>query len=162
MVNKVQIDSKIGSKTVLFIFLSLGFIWSKSAYGKIISGNFADTLGVLLTKNAQNNPYLWYQEFLKNVAIPNSVLFGQLTLWGEALTAISIIGGALYLLIKNSSSKVAYFLLTGGLIGGLFLNINFWLAFSWTSPANDSLNLLMIMVELIGVVSLVKTHKTLT
>lgn len=145
----------------LSVLLLVGLIWARSSLGKIIGGKFAESLGSVLTKNAQSNPFPVYKQFLESFAIPNSQIFGQLTMWGEFLTAVSITGGSLYLLFKNPNHRLAYIVLIAGLVGGIFLNINFWFAFSWTSPANDSLNLLMIFIQLIGVVTLVKMLKVL-
>lgn len=134
----------------LLINLTLGLVWARSSWGKFTGGKFVDSLGITLTKAAEHNPYYWYKSFLQNFAIPNSVIFGQMVLWGEFLVAVTIIFSSVYLLKKQN--KFAYFILILGLIGGFFLNLNFWLAFAWTSPATDSLNLLMGAIELIGVV----------
>lgn len=140
-------------KALFFIFLVIGSVWARSGYGKLNSGNFAENLGLMLTKNAQSNPFPLYKDFLHAIAIPNSVIFGQLTMWGELLTALAIVGSVLYLLRTDSPQKFAYWILGAGLTVGLFLNLNFWFAFSWTSPANDSLNLLMGLIELIGIIT---------
>lgn len=142
-------------KGLLIIFLAVGFIWARSSYGKISGGEFVSSLGKTLTKNVQTNPYSFYADFLQVVAIPNSEIFAQMTMWGEFLTAVSIIGGALYLLLKNPKEKLAFYVLIAGLVGGFFLNINFWFAFSWTSPSAGSLNLLMMLIQFIGAVTLI-------
>ena len=144
---------------LLTIFLAIGFIWARSSWGKISGGEFANNLGSILTKNAQTNPFSFYVDFLNAVAIPNSYLFGLMTMWGEFLTATAIIGGALYLLFKNSQEKLAFYALIAGLIGGTFLNINFWFAFSSGSASADSLNLLMIFIQAIGAITLVRFLK---
>lgn len=135
--------------SLLLIILTIGLIWSKSSLGKISSGNFADNLDKTLVKSAQNNPYPFYKDFLQSVVIPNSYLFGQMIVWGEALVALAITLSSVYLL-KRPQEKLAKLVLIAGLLGGIFLNVNFWLGFSSTNPAVDSLNLLMMAVELIG------------
>lgn len=146
-------------KALLSIFLVIGIIWVRSGYGKFASGNFAENLGNILAKNTQSNPFPFYKEFLDNVAIPNSYLFGQLTMWGEILTALAIIVGSINLLFFRKYLLISVWVLSLGLLGGVFLNLNFWFAFSWTSPANDSLNTLMLGIELIGFVYALKLLK---
>lgn len=153
-------SSNIFFNGLLIVFLAIGFIWAKSSYGKISGGEFAANLGSVLAKNAQTNPYPFYVDFLQAVAIPNSEAFGFMTMWGEFLTAVAIIGGCLYLLFKNPQGKLAFYALIAGLIGGVFLNMNFWLAFSATSASADSLNLLMILIQLIGAITLIKFVKS--
>lgn len=143
-------------KYLFCILFCIGLIWLRSSYGKMATGNFADNLGNVLTKTFQNNPYLPYKSFLQNFAIPNSQLFGQLVLWGEFATAVSICLSSLYLLLKNPNERMALLSLTAGLAGGVFLNINFWLAFSPNNPGTDNLNLLMIAIQVIGIYYLLK------
>ncbi len=134
----------------LLIILSIGLLWARSNYEKFIGGKFVDSLGTTLTKAAEHNPYSWYKSFLQIVAIPNSVIFGQMVLWGEFLVAVAIIFPSIYLLRKQN--RFVYTILILGLIGGFFLNLNFWLGFGWTSPSTDNLNLLMGAIELTGAV----------
>ncbi|MCL5784924.1 MAG: hypothetical protein M1142_06260 [Patescibacteria group bacterium] len=134
---------------LLLIFLFDGLIWLKSSIGKFQSGNFADSLGGTLAKFASNNPYPWYKSFLQNVAIPNSKIFGLFTQWGEFFSAISIILASIFLLL-GTKNKVVLVLLFLGLLGGMFLNAIFWLASGWTSASTDSLNLLMFVIQTIG------------
>lgn len=149
--------------TLLKSFYSItfvtGLVWAKSSFGKLESGDFAENLGAILNKSAQNNPYFFYKDFLQTFAIPNSFAFGQMVMWGEILVAISIISSSLYLLFKNSSEKKAKTLLAVGLFGGAFLNINFWLAFSSNNTSADILNLYMIVIELIAGIYLIKELK---
>lgn len=146
-------------KPLLAILLSVGLIWLRSSLGKFTSDNFVSGLGGTLSKVVDKNPHPWFQQFLTSIAIPNSQLFGSLVLWGELLTAITIILGSAMLLIKLGTNKLASLMLIAGLAGGLFLNITFWLAFGYTSPSTDSLNLLMALVEIIGIFSLRRAIK---
>ena len=146
---------KFYSKGFFGIYLIIGLVWLRSSFEKISSGQFASSLGGILLKVADKNPYPWYKSFLLHTAIPNAQLFGLLTMWGEFLTAVSIILGS-YLALSKSKLKVAPFILLAGLIGGMFLNLTFWLGFGYTSPSADSLNILMFLIELIGVTVLIK------
>jgi len=149
----------MGFKPLLWILLSVGLLWSKSSYGKLTGGTFVSGLDQTLSKVVDKNPYPFFKQFLTDVAIPNSVLFGNLTLWGEVLAAISITLGAILLLFKPSVNKLVYLAVIGGLAGGLVLNVVFWFGFGWTSPSTDSLNLLMAVVEIIGIFFLLKQFR---
>ena len=130
----------------MLILLSVGLLWLRSSYGKFTSGTFVSGLGGTLTKVLDKNPYSWFKEFLSTVAIPNSQLFGNLVLWGELLSAVAITAGAVLMSL----------VLIAGLTGGLLLNIVFWLGFGHTSPSTDSINLLMAVVQIIGIVFILK------
>lgn len=140
----------------LLILLAIGLLWLKSSYGKITGGTFVDGLGKTLTMFASKNPHPWYKDFLTNVAIPNSTIFGLLTMWGELLAALAICGGVI-LLIVNSGSKLPKVILALGLVGGTLLNVIFWLAAGWTSASTDSLNLLMAIVQAIAAFAVAKS-----
>lgn len=146
----------MGLRPLLWVLLSLGLLWSKSSYGKFSSGTFVSNLGQTLTKAAANNPYPWFKQFLTDVAIPNSQLFGQLVLWGELLSAIAITGGSLILLFNPNVDKLVILGLLAGLTGALLLNVVFWFGFGYTSPSTDSVNLLMAAIEVIGIVVLLR------
>lgn len=140
----------------MFILLSVGLLWLKSSYGKFSSGTFVSSLAGTLTKVADKNPYPWFKQFLTTVAIPNSQIFGLLTLWGEFLIAVAITVGVLLLLLKPKTNKLANLMLVAGLLGGVFLNVVFWLGFGYTSPSTDSINLLMGVVQIIGIFFVLK------
>lgn len=146
-------------KAFVTILLFVGIIFLRSSLEKISQGQFVNSLGKILTGVAQKNPYPFYKNFLYSVAIPNSQLFGQLTMWGEFLSGVAITLGSLHLLFSIRKHHLAYLILVAGLIGGLFLNINFYLGFGYTSPSSDSLNLLMIFIELVGIITLFSGRK---
>src|SRR3989344_5062129 len=138
-------------RPLLFVLLSLGLLWVRSSYGKFTGGTFVSGLGQTLSKVSANNPYPWFKGFLASVAIPNSQLFGMLVLWGEALSAVAITIGSIILLLNPHPNKLVVLGLIAGLVGGLLLNIVFWLGFGSTSPSTDSVNLLMAAIEVIGI-----------
>lgn len=142
-------------KGFLAIDLILGLTWLRSSWGKITGGKFVDSLGNLLSQMSQNNPYPLFKSFLQTVAIPNSKLFGMLTMWGEFLTALLITFASLYLLFFKADHRLGLIALILGLLGGMFLNAIFWLGFGYSNVSTDSLNILMFLVELVGVVVLV-------
>lgn len=148
------------NRYLILLILVNGFLWLRSSLGKFPPEKFINNLGGTLQKFASNNPYSWYKEFLQNVAIPNSQTFGFLTFWGEFLVAISLVLGALYLLLNPKGIKLVRPILISGLLGSMFLNLIFWLAAGWTSPSTDSLNLLMLIAGLIGLVYILKLAKS--
>lgn len=142
----------LSNKYLLFIIGVIGFIFLRSSWGKITGGQFVNTLGGTLEKIISKNPYPLVQSFLKDVAIPNSTLFGLLTMWGEFLVAIALIFTTVYLTFNSKRSWLMTMLLMIGLVGGMFLTATFWLAFGYSSSSTDGLNLLMFFVELTGLV----------
>ncbi len=153
--------NKKEDRGLLLIILAIGLIWARSNFPKMTEGKFVNNLGATLKKSAEQNNNLWYKEFLQNFAIPNANIFANLVMWGELLVAISLIFASLYLLIKGSNRLVQVVLLLG-LLGGAFLNINFWLAFGYTSASTDNLNLLMAIIEIIGVVVFISHSKNIS
>lgn len=137
-------------KPYLLMLLSVGFIWLRSSVGKFTGGTFVDTLAGTLGKFASNNPYAWYKNYLQIVAIPNAKTIGMVIMWSEFLAAISITGAILYLLFGSEKNKIAQIILLIGLIGGMILNANFWLAAGWMSPSTESVNLLMFLIQGVG------------
>lgn len=139
----------MAKKFLLLILLADGLIWLRSSYGKFSAGTFVETLGKTLEKFASQDPYSWYKGLLQDVAIPNAPVVGTVILWGELLVALAIVVGAVLLWGKRAGARAKWILLAG-LLGGAVLNLLFWLAAGWTSPSTDSLNLLMMVVELVG------------
>ncbi|HBQ50845.1 hypothetical protein A3B42_01510 [Candidatus Daviesbacteria bacterium RIFCSPLOWO2_01_FULL_38_10] len=142
----------LSNKYLLFILGVVGFIYLKSSWGKIMGGEFVNNLGGTLGKFAAKNPYPWMQNFLQNVAIPNSNIFGLLTMWGEFLSALAILVSVFCLVFSSQKSKLFILLLLAGCFVGLFLNLIFYFAAGWTSSSTESLNLLMFVIELAGLV----------
>lgn len=147
------------SKIFLWVLLAIDFIWLRSSYGKFTGGTFVQNLGKTLEKFASENPYPWFKGFLQDTAIPNSEIFGSLTMYGEVFAAVSILIVTLYYLTNQKNSSLLNLLLLLGLLTGAFLNGIFWLASGWTSPSTDGLNLLMFVIQVIGIIYLVKSKK---
>lgn len=137
-------------KHILVILLSVGLIFLRSGYEKFSGGIFVNSLEAILAKTAEKSPYSLFRDFLTTVVIPNSHIFGSLVMWGELLSGIAITFGSVMLLFRPQVNRLVKWVLISGLAGGLFLNINFWLGFGYTSPSADSLNLLMIIIEVVG------------
>lgn len=152
--------SNSSNKPLLYIILALGLLWVKASYGKFASGNFVSELSETLSKAQPKNPYPFFKDFLADFAIPNSQIFGSLVLYGELLVAISLIFASSFLIFTNRANRLVMFLLIAGLLGGLFLNINFWLGFGYTNSSTDSLNLLMAAIEITGIFYVISCRST--
>jgi uncharacterized membrane protein YphA (DoxX/SURF4 family) len=88
----------------------------------------------LVAKQAAENPILWYKAFLEQTVLPHSVLFAQLTAWGEALVGLSLTFGSVAGL---------------GALGGLFLSLNYGLATWHMSPASQGFHYMLVSVTLV-------------
>lgn len=141
---------------LLVIILAVGIMWLRSSFAKFTTGTFINTLGATLTKAAEKNPYPWFKQFLNSVAVPNSQIFGFLVQYGELFSALAITVGAILSLVNPHPSRWVTLVLAFGLAGGAFLNLTFWLGFGYTSVSTDSLNLLMLVVQVIALVVTLK------
>lgn len=141
------------NKYLFFILGVLGALFLKSSWGKIMTGGeFAGGLDATLEKFASKNPYPWVQMFLKDVAIPNSQVFGFLIMWGELLVGISLVGACILAFLGKSKSLPVAMLLIAGCSGSVFLNTVFYFAAGWMSPSTESVNLLMAATAATGLV----------
>lgn len=137
---------KLRSHDYLYLIqVILGFIWIKSAIPKVLTNNFVEALPKTLAYFASKNPVGWYKYFLETFAIPNATIFAELSRWGELYAGMVLFISAL-MLLKNPQ-KILHLITITGLLTGLFLNFNFGLASFWTSPANETVNLLMFLVQ---------------
>lgn len=86
-----------------------------------VEPRWIETMPNILAKQIADNPILWYKSFLENTVVPNSVLFAQLTAWGEVLVGLSLVTGCFAGL---------------GALGGLWLTVNYGLASAHLSSAS--------------------------
>lgn len=133
----------------------LGLVWLRSGWEKLSGGKFVDSLAGTLQKFAAGNPYPWFKDFLINTALPNAHLLGLLVQYGEFLGGMVLAVGSLTLLLgkKNRTIKL---LMLFSLLGLVLLNGIFWLATGYTSPSTDDVNLIMFLIEVIGLLTLLK------
>lgn len=83
----------------------------------------------IVARQAAENPFPWYKEFLEQTVLTHAPLFGQLTAWGEALVGISLVFG----------------LLAGlGALGGLLLSLSYGFAAQHLSGASFGLHYLLV------------------
>lgn len=150
---------KNSNKYLYLVFAVIGYIFLKSGFEKITAGKFVGGLGATLTKFAKDNPYPPVKAFLENMAVPNSVVFGLLTQWGEFLTGINLLGLSFWMLFSPKTGNKYVKLMVLGFATGLLLNVTFWLAAGYTSSSTGSLNLVMGAVNLIGLVFVLNESK---
>ena len=136
-----------------------GLVFLRSGLTKITEGKFPGMLEGILKKFASENPYPFYKSFLENTVIPNAKSVGNFVMFAEAFVAFSIILSVIYLLTQKQKNRIIELLLIAGLILGIFLNTNFWLAASWTGQSTDGLNAVMIFSQAIGLIFLIKSFK---
>lgn len=145
---------------VFFNLAVVGFIFARSSIGKITGGEFISGLGGTLQKFASENPYLWFKGFLEVVAIPNSQVFGILTMWGEFFAGFGVLVSLVCLYFLGSKNKLFVYLLGTGLLVGAFLSATFYFAAGWMSPSTDGLNLLMCLIQLAGLAYVFKLNRS--
>ncbi|MBI2595525.1 hypothetical protein HYW46_02190 [Candidatus Daviesbacteria bacterium] len=138
------------NKSLILILFVVDYIWLKSSFGKLTEGKFVGSLAPTLTKFASNNPYPPVKDFLQNIAIPNSQTFAYLTMWGETFVTVALLVSALFLFFSTKVNKLMLLLLVPALFVGMLLNLVFWLSSGWVSSAADGLNMLMFVVEVVG------------
>lgn len=138
---------------VLRILVGLWFVkalWSKMDL--VLLGGFLPFLGVeqrwvetmpaIVARQALENPLPWFKAFLEQTVLTHSVLFAQLTAWGEVLTGLSLTLGCFAGL---------------GSLGALFLSLNYGLASAHLSPA--SLGFHYMLVVTLGVLFLARSGR---
>ena len=115
----------------------LAYQWLSAGWEKIHGGQFVVNIGKSLSRFENGNPHEWYVGSLLEIAKEYPDTFGMLVQWGELLTGIGLLGAlALYTFSKQQSSKnVARFIGMAALLGGAFMNLNFYFAAGWTSPS---------------------------
>ncbi len=133
---KIGNFEKLRTAKDLSIWLTMGrvftgLVWLNAGLEKLTTPNFRirGAVGYFASKN----PYPWYATFLKGTVLTNADLWTTLVIAGEILVGLSLIFG----LFTNLG---AFF--------GFFLSLNFFLAAGWTGPSTYSLNLNMLLVQL--------------
>lgn len=122
----------------------LGYQWISSGWEKVTGpGWVGNTAGVGITgflkgaiaKTGGAHPAVqgWYGSFVKNVALPNAIVFSYMIAFGELLVGISLILGALTVV---------------GLIAGAFMNLNYMLA--GTTSTNPNMYTIAFLLLLVG------------
>ncbi len=141
---------------VLFsLQIILAYEWLSGGWGKIYGGQFVPNIGKSLARFETGNPHEWYVSSLLSSAKNYPTVFGLLVQWGELLAGIGLLAAlALYVFSKRRSSKCfARYVTVAALLGGMFMNLNFYFAAGWTSSSTGGLNALLFWVQAVLLVA---------
>jgi thiosulfate dehydrogenase (quinone) large subunit len=96
-----------------------------------VEQRWLDVMPTIVARQAAGNPVLWYRDFLQHTVLAHSVMFADLTAWGETLVGISLVFG----------------LMSGlGALGGLLLSASYGLASQHLSPASFGFHYVLVVV----------------
>ena len=120
------------------IRITIGALWIKSGVQKVMDGEFTEkiegTIAYLLSGDVPG----WFLTLFETYITPNAATWAQIVQWGEiVIGALLIIG-----LFVNLAA-----------LGGVFLNSTFFFLASWSSPSTWSLNLLLIIIQMVILLS---------
>lgn len=129
---------KTASLWIVLIRFAIGIEWFMSGLGKLRNPANVSGMAGTLTYFASGNQNAWYVNLTNNLFIPNAEVFAWLVSLGELLVGITLILG----IFINFSALVS-----------VFLNLNFYFAAGWISPAIKTVNWIMMILALILVLS---------
>jgi uncharacterized membrane protein YphA (DoxX/SURF4 family) len=96
-----------------------------------VSERWINVMPTIVTKQASENPILWYKGFLENTVLTHPNLFAHLTAWGETAVGIGLTLG----LLTGLSS-----------ILGAILVFNYGLATQWMSPGQQGFHYILFVL----------------
>jgi uncharacterized membrane protein YphA (DoxX/SURF4 family) len=96
-----------------------------------VSDRWLTVMPNIVTRQASENPILWYKSFLEGTVLTHPALFAQLTAWGETAVGIGLTLG----LLTGIASLV-----------GLLLVTNYGLATQWMSPGQQGFHLVLFVL----------------
>lgn len=137
----------------------LAYEWLSAGWEKVQGGQFVPNIGKSLARFENGNPHEWYVSSVLGLAKSHPAAFGMLVQWGELLAGVGLVVAlALYTFSTQPSFKdAARFIAVAALLGGAFMNLNFYFAAGWTSPSTGGLNALMFWVHVVLVVAWIVT-----
>lgn len=125
-----------------FLRIVVGLYFAKAVYtklGLVMAGGVLPLPGAnqrwisvmpnIVTKQASENPILFYKHFLENTVLAHSELFAHLTALAEAIVGVGLTLG----LLTGVASLV-----------GLVLAVNYGLATQWMSPGQQGFHLVLV------------------
>lgn len=129
----------------------LAYEWMSAGVSKIYKAQFVPTIGKTFLRFEDGNPHEWYVHSLLSIAKKYPTILGMLVQWGELLVGIGLMSAViLYGLGNRPSLKgAARIIALLSLIGGLFMNLNFYFAAGWSNASTGGLNVLMFWTEAI-------------
>jgi uncharacterized membrane protein YphA (DoxX/SURF4 family) len=97
----------------------------------VVSERWITVMPNIVTRQASENPLLFYKHFLEGTVLTHPALFAQMTAWGETVVGIGLTLG----LLTGMASLV-----------GMFLVINYGLATQWMSPGQQGFHLILLVL----------------
>jgi thiosulfate dehydrogenase (quinone) large subunit len=133
----VILQGILARAALVLLRIYLGVIFLVASLPKLRHDFTPDLVGFLqLVALQKGHPF--YQEFIRDVVLPNAATFATLILWGELLAGVSLILGAL----TRLSAVVT-----------LLLALNYMFAkgaWFWTPSSNDAAFVIISLALLIG------------
>ena len=124
-----------------FLRIVVGLYFAKAVYTKLglvmvggvlplpgASERWIHTMPTIVSKQASENPIVFYKHFLEGTVLTHPELFAHLTAWGETIAGIGLTLG----LMTGVASLV-----------GLVLVTNYGLATQWMSPGQQGFHLVL-------------------
>lgn len=129
----------------------LAYEWISGGVGKMYGGRFISAMGSTLGRFENGNPHDWYVGSVLRIAKSSPETFGQLVQWGELLAGVGLVAALLAygLSTRPQWKDMARYAAILSLLGGAFMNGNFYFAAGWTSPSTGGLNAFMSMVQVV-------------
>jgi hypothetical protein len=127
----------------------MAFEWLHSAGGKWLNAGFISNIDKSLAGYADKTPYPQYAQFLTDYAVPNARVFGEMIRIGEYMVGIALVLGGLYFLTRGRIPVWAVWAIMAALLGGVLMNLNFFMAAGATSPSTWGVNVIMGLVQMI-------------
>ena len=126
--------------------------------GKIYGGQFVSNIGKTFSRFENGNPHEWYVGSVLHLAKSFPELFGRLVQWGELLVGIGLVVALLTygLSTQPQWKNPARYAAILSLLGGVFMNANFYYAAGWTSPSTEGLNMAMFWMQVVLILFWVK------
>ncbi len=134
---------KISIKWLQAIQLVLAYEWLSSGLDKFLEDGFMAGIAKTLALFASKTSFGFYGTFLKNYAIPNAELFGNVVRYSEVLIGLGLsISVIAYYGLPSLRRITSLFAAVAG-IGGALLNLNLFWAASFSSPSTAGINVVM-------------------
>ncbi|MBI2099437.1 DUF2892 domain-containing protein [Candidatus Uhrbacteria bacterium] len=127
---------------------TVAYEWWSAGWEKVSSPEFVSGISKTLAFFAGKNPFPWYKDFLLGFASKNAIAFAYAVEWSQVAIAFALLIGIYFIAapVSNKIKRCGLCLSLLALAGGLLMNINFYLAAAWTSPATRGSNVVMFWV----------------
>ncbi|HWQ99930.1 MAG TPA: DUF2892 domain-containing protein [Candidatus Methylomirabilis sp.] len=134
---------------LLAVQIVFAYEWWSSGWEKVTNPLFAEGLPKTLAAFASSNPYPWVKDFLTLVATPNAATFAFLVTWGALAASVTLFAAAAgYVYSKDAKTKRLMIACSlAAVLGGLLLNVTYFLAAGWTGPGTKAVNVVMFWVQ---------------